>query len=286
MVFSKRFQAMTLVSGLSKKYILLAFLYGLSTLIIPLATQYLVNSLALSSIFANTLVFLVLILICLTISWILKYAQLIVLEIIQRKIFVAEAIPWMKKVNAERSHYMLEIQTLMKSYSTAWSHLVELGLSLLFGLLVILSIHPAFIILPILISGGLWFIFSLWGPAVTSCLVESDEKYYLVKKKFNDQELSDSEVAQFLQARDGHFKYVKLSTIIVAFTFIFTHLYLLGVGIYLIELANISVGQLVAAEIILTGIMVSISKLPKTMEGLYDLETSKIKIERALEVKS
>ncbi len=277
---------MTHVSGLSKKYILLAGLYGLSTLIIPLATQFLVNSLALSSIFANTLVFLVLILVCLTISWVLRYAQLILLEIIQRRIFVSEAIPWMRKVKADRSHYMLEIQTLMKSFSTAWGHLVELGLSLLFGLLVILSIHPAFITLPLMIGGGLWMIFIFWGAAVTSSLSESDEKYYLVKKKFNDAELSDSELAAFLQARDQHFDYVKRSTLIVACTFILTHLYLLGVGIYLIEQANISVGQLVAAEIILTGIMVSISKFPKTMEALYDLETSKIKIERALEAKS
>lgn len=286
MLVSQRFRKIALISSLPRKYILLAILYGLSTLIIPLATQYLVNSLALSSIFANTLVFLILLLIFLTISWILRYGQLILLEIIQRKIFVDEAIPWMSKVEETKSHFMLEIQTIMKSFSLAWGHLVELVLSLLFGLLVILSFHPAFIVLPLMIGGGLWFIFTFWNPAVATSLEESFEKYELVEKKMKGLELTDKDLAHFLKARNEHFTYVKRSTIVVGTTFVLSHLYLLGVGIFLIGTSEISVGQIVAAEIILTGIMVSVSKLPKTMEALYDFETSKIKMENALGMKA
>lgn len=282
MLLSSRFRKMSLLSKLPRKYVLLAFLYGLSTLIIPLATQYLVNSLALSSIFANTLVFLILLLIFLSISWVLRYGQLVLLEIIQRKIFVDEAIPWMGQVEEKKSHYMLEIQTVMKSFSAAWSHLVELGLSLLFGLLVILSIHPAFIVLPLMIGSGLWLIFTFWEPAVASSVVESNEKYSLVENKISGLPISDEELAGFLKARNDHFTYVKRSTIVVGMTFVISQLYLLGVGIFLIERSEISVGQLVAGEIILTGIMVSVSKIPKTMEALYDFETSKIKLENAL----
>lgn len=282
MILSDRFRKSFASTRLSKKYIFLAVLYGLSTLIIPLATQFLVNSLALSSIFANTFIFVVILLILLSLAQLLRYGQLIVLEFIQREIFVAKAMMWADKVKREKSHYMLEIQTLMKSFSIAYSHLVELGLSVLFGFLVIISFHPVMLVLPFITGASFWLIFKTWRPAVATSVEESNVKYRLVDMKFEQQHLGDPELVKFLAARDAHFNYIKRATLIVSVAFVVSQLFLLGTGIFLIEVSQLSVGQLVSAEIILTGIMVSVTKLPKTMEALYDFDTSEIKLEKAL----
>lgn len=284
MILSDRFRRCLGFTDLSKKYVFLAVLYGLSTLVIPLATQFLVNSLALSSIFANTFIFLVIVLVLLSLAQLFRYGQLVILEFIQRQLFMSHARKWEENVNPRKSHYMLEIQTAMKSFSIAYSHFVELGLSVLFGYLVIISLHPLLIFLPIFSGVAVWFMFRTWKPAVASSVEESNTKYDLVDLKFEGLKLSDSELAAFLEARALHFTFVKRATIIVSANFIISQLYLLGTGIFLIEVSQLSVGQLVAAEIILTGIMVSSSKLPKTMEALYDLETSEIKLEKALGV--
>lgn len=282
MILSDRFREALASSKLSKRYVLLAVLFGLSTLIIPLATQFLVNSLALSSLFANTFIFLVIVLVLLSLAQLLRYGQLVLLEYIQREIFVDQAQKWGGKVKAEKSHYMLEIQTLMKSFSIAYSHLVELGLSVLFGFLVIMSFHPIFLMMPFITAAAFWLIFRSWNLAVSSSVEESNQKYQLVEQKFEGKSLADSDFARFLEARDKHFAFVKRTTLIVSVVFVVSQLYLLGTGIILIEMNQLSVGQLVSAEIILAGIMVSVTKLPKTMEALYDLETSKIKLESAL----
>lgn len=284
MILSERFRRCLEFSNLSKKYIFLAVLYGLSTLVVPLAIQFLVNSLALSSIFANTFIFLVIVLVLLSLAQLLRYGQLVILEFIQRELFVSHARKWEGSVTPDKSHYMLEIQTAMKSFSLAYGHLVELVLSILFGFLVITSFHPLMIVLPFISGAAFWFIFRTWVPAVASSVQESNKKYELVERKFDGSTLSDSDLATFLHSRGLHFSYVKRATIIVSLAFIISQLYLLGTGIFLIELSQLSVGQLVSAEIILSGIMVSVTKLPKTMEALYDLDTSEIKLENALGV--
>ena len=282
MMLSDHFRRNLSFTNLSRKYVFLAVLYGLSILVVPLATQFLVNSLALSSIFANTFIFLVIVLVLLSLAQLLRYGQLVIMEFIQRELFVCHARRWEGKVTPDKSHYMLEIQTVMKSFSIAYGHLVELGLSILFGFLVIASFHPVMIVLPFISGAAFWWIFRYWTPAVSTSVDESTKKYDLVRKKFNDKTLTDPDLAVFLQARDRHFSYVKRTTLIVSVAFVVSQLYLLGSGILLIELAQLSVGQLVSAEMILSGIMVSVIKLPKTMEALYDLDTSEIKLEKAL----
>lgn len=286
MILSAHFRDVLTSSKLTKRYIFLSILFGFSTLIIPLATQFLVNGLALSSLFTNTYIFLFILLILLALAQLLRFGQIILLEFIQREIFVAEAKKWEGPIYQAKAHYMLEIQTIMKSFSIAYGHLVELGLSVLFGFLVIISFHPILIALPIMTWLAFWLIFATWKTAVATSVDESTVKYELVEQKFQEEEISDFDMAVFLKTRNSHFYYIKRTTIIVSVCFVLSQLYLLGAGIYLIELKQLSVGQLVSAEIIITGIMVSVTKLPKTMEALYDLDTSRIKMKLALEVKN
>ncbi len=268
---------------LSRKYILFAIFFGLSTLIIPLAVQFLVNNLALAGIWLNTITFLIIIGVGLIISQTLLYCQVVITEFLQREIFIHEMKHWQKSNLSEKSYYYFEIVKSMKSYALAFTNVVEIGLVISFGLLTIIFFHPAFIILPILISFIIYLIHRDTRPAVETSISESNRKYdlyFLIKGK---GEVGDDKIDNYLKARHTHFRYIKKNTVLIAFAYIITQLFLLGGGIYFIQTNQLSVGQLVSAEIILSGIMASMTKIPKAMEDLYDFETSMYKLSVALE---
>jgi hypothetical protein len=268
---------------LSKKYIFFAIFFGLSTLIIPLAVQFLVNNLVLAGIWLNTLSFLIIIGVGLVLTQTLLYCQVVITEFLQREIFIHEMHHWQKSNLSEKSYYYFEIVKSMKSYALAFTNMVEVGLVIGFGLLTIILFHPAFLILPIMISIIIYLVYKDTCPAVETSITESNRKYDLFFLISDSKEIGEEDIDNYLKARNTHFRYIKKNTILIGCAYILTQLLLLGGGIYFIQTNQLSVGQLVSAEIILSGIMASMTKIPKTMEDLYDFETSKYKLSIALE---
>ena len=89
------------------------------------------------------------------------------------------------------------------------------------------------------------------------------------------------EINSYLEARNDHFIFVKKNTLKMSVLFIICQIILLGGGTWMVENQQLSIGQLVSAEIILSGIMISLNKLPEALESLYDYETSTYKIKKA-----
>jgi hypothetical protein len=274
-------QAMRLLRH-HKKYIYYSMIYGLSSLILPMGTQFLVNNLALSGIWFNTLSFLFIIGIGLCFSQVIKHSQVILGEALQREIFVIEIEKWKNFKNPSLSHIYFEIPGLLKSFSKAYSHLIELGLLVIFGLSTILLFHPAFILLPVIIGLTTYQIFQTFNPSIESSIEESNKKYELYEIISSGNEICHSDINSYLLARDDHFNFTKKNSFKVSALTVFCQILLLGSGSYLIQLEQLSVGQLVSAEIIITGIFISLLKLPQTLEAIFDYETSKYKIIKAL----
>jgi hypothetical protein len=267
---------------LNRIYLLYSIFYGLTTLIIPLAVQYLVNNLALAGIWTNTLTFMVIIGLGVVLIQCFRYYQIIITEYIQRELFVNEIKRWQQGPLAKKSFYYFELDKLLSNYSKAFTSLVELALFLIFGLITIIFFHPGFIILPILIFSIIFTIFSTFKPAVESSIHESDQKYRFHAIISENQVIRESEIDLYLGLKERHFYFVKRTALLVGVTFFASQILLLGLGIYLIELQQLSVGQLVSAEIILSGILSVMIKLPQTMEYLYDFETGYYKLTNAV----
>ncbi len=267
---------------LLKKFIFFAVLYGLSSLIIPLTTQYLVNTLALSGIFSNTLTFLLILMSALLMAQLFRYCQVILSEYLQREIFYNEVNDWRKANVNKQAPYFFEIFALMKSFSSSFSQVIEMVLLVIFGLLLIVSFHPVFLVLIVLIAIGIWLILSTWHPAIEASLEESGHKYWMYDQTSTGKELNESDVEKYLLLRDRHFKFIKKNKITVGMLVVISQLVFIGLGIYLIELNQLSIGQFVSAEITLGGILSSMTKFPKSLESLYNYETSKIKLKYAM----
>lgn len=270
---------------LKRQYFFYAILYGLLSLVTPLASQFLVNQLALAGIWVNTLIFIVLLAVFLIISQLLKFGLVLLTEYIQRELFVSQGARWVAP-DAGKPPYYFEVHALMKSFSLAFTSLVDLVLFSIFGMFVVMAFHPLFISIPVILGIAFYFLFFSWDQAIRTSVAESDEKYKIYYRKDEKKELSENHFVEFLQARHKHFYFIIRNKIIVLTTAVITQLITLGGGIYLIQLEQLSIGQLVSTEIILSGILASFIKFPKTLEDLYDLETSGIKLNYALEKKS
>jgi hypothetical protein len=267
-----------------KLYIIFSLAYGISTLILPFGIQFLVNKLAISGLWSNIIVFIVLIIVALIISHAIKHSQMLILETLKREIFCFELEKWKRFDVSGNSIYYFEIFNLMKSFSICYANLIEMVLVTLFGLFSIITFHPYFILLVIIIVSILFYIYKSSNLEINSALKESNQKYEIFDQIILGNKLDESHFKGFLEARDEHFSFVRSNSLNVSFMSILVQSVFLILGCYLISINQLSIGQLVSAEIILTGILNSLSNLPKTIEDSNFYAVSRLKIEKALGV--
>lgn len=269
---------------LRKPYYVYAILFGLSSLVVPLGAQFLVNNLALSGIWVNVLSFMVIFAIGLILSNALGYYLVILKEFLQRELFIFETSKWLPGIESRGQKYFLESIHLLKSFATVFTHFVEVGLILIFGLITIILFHPAFLFLPLFFLFTLFLISRTTKQAIKTSITESDAKYEMFDLVLSNKNITENCLEKYLTTRDLHFNFIKSITLKISILNSICHVSLLGLGIYLIEVDQLSIGQLIAAEIILSGILQSVAKLPSTLESLFDFETSVFKLKKALKV--
>lgn len=269
---------------LRKPYYVYATLFGLTSLVVPLGAQFLVNNLALSGIWVNVLSFMIIFAIGLLMSNALGYYLVILKEFIQRELFMMETSKWLIQVEGRKNSYFLESIMLLKSFATVFTNFVEMGLILIFGLITIILFHPVFLVLPMFFIFTFILINRITKQAIRTSIAESDAKYDMLDLVLTNKNITENCLDKYLTNRDVHFSFIKSVSFKISLLHIVCQMSLLGGGIYLIEIDQLSIGQLIAAEIILSGILQSMSKLPGTLESLYDFETSVFKLKKALKV--
>jgi ABC-type bacteriocin/lantibiotic exporter with double-glycine peptidase domain len=260
-----------------KDYLIYALLYGATSLIIPLATQYLVNNLIVAGLWQSTLTFIIIITIGLIFSQVLRYGMVILKEYIEREVFIIVNEKW-KSFKDESKHYYLESFNCLKSFSKVFSDYVDVSLTVFFGMITVILFHPGFIILPLIIIGSIAFLWSKNHVAIKSAIAESDEKYKIYQ---NTNRLGQDVFNDYLEARHRHLEITKKNNLIIGVVFVVCQILLIKLGVYFIQMDSLSIGQLVSAEIIISGIFGALTKYPQTLESLYDFETSLYKIKKA-----
>lgn len=82
---------------------------------------------------------------------------------------------------------------------------------------------------------------------------------------------SEAATAHYVQQHRRHFRYTFAQTICLLFTYAAASATLLALGGWLIIQGQLSIGQLVAAELILSGVFYGIAQAGSYLESLYDL---------------
>jgi ABC-type bacteriocin/lantibiotic exporter with double-glycine peptidase domain len=276
---------------------------GLLYLALPLAISAFVSNLsfgAQSGPFLQGLIALAVVLLaCLTVAAMLRGLQYVVAEVIQRRIFVRLATDLSRRlprvdlssldgVHApELVNRFLDVVTVQKSTSMILLNGINLVLSAAIGLTVLAFYHPfllAFSIFVVLAVASIVLV--LGRGAVRTGVHESRCKYEVVGWM---EELArhprtfmvgaglslaharaDALMRDYLGARREHFRVlIRQIGALLALEAIAATL-LLVLGGWLVLNQQLTLGQLVASEIIVSAIVASISKLGKQFEAWYD----------------
>jgi len=277
-----------------------AFFTGLLSLSTPIAVEALVNTVAFGRQLQAVVVLATLLFGFLAFAGVMQAMQSYVAEVIQRRLFarvsaeLAHRLPNIdtQQLNGayapELANRFLDVVTLQKVVAQLLLDGVNIVLATLVGMAVLAFYHPWLlgfdVLLLSLVVGGLVV---LGRGAVRTGIDESKYKYRLTSW-FEDLTRCDTAfkpaggaefavdranliTTNYLSQRRSHFSVLFRQIIFVLSLQAVAGTVLLGAGGWLVIQGQLSLGQLVAAELIVSIILASMAKIGKHLEGFYDL---------------
>jgi ATP-binding cassette, subfamily B, bacterial len=284
-----------------------AILNGLIQLSLPVGVQAIIGYVLGASMRASLVVLITLVVLGVLIAGIMQVNQMKIIEKIQQKLFVrysfafAQHIPQLdlKKNDAvylpELVNRFFDLPLLQKSLSKILLEIPTAVIQILFGLTLLSFYHPAFILFSIILISVLLLILKYTGgKGLATSLEKSKHKYKVaawleemarvIKSiklgKSNDLHLqrADTEIGNYLVARNNHFKVLLFQfNVLVFFKTIITAAMLI-VGTVLMVNQQLTVGQFIAAEIVILLVLNSVEKLIINLSSVYDTLTAVEKV--------
>jgi putative ABC transport system ATP-binding protein len=273
---------------------------GILSLATPIAVESLVNTVALGALLQPLVVLTLLLLACLGLAAALRVLQAISAEVIQRRIFariVADLSYRLPRVRIdaldgqhgpELVNRFFDVMTVQKTSAVLLLDGVAVLLQTTIGLVILGFYHPALLGYDVLLLGAIAIVvFGLGRGGVRTSIAESYAKYAVADwlqelvrhpgafKIAGGYGYALDRVEQltvdFFTARKRHFRVVLRQNIAALALQAVASTILLGLGGWLVISGELTLGQLVAAELIVTVIVGSFTKLGKQLESYYDL---------------
>ncbi len=284
---------------------------GLLSLTLPIAVQVLVNTVAFGTLLQPILVLSALVGAGLVFAAGLRAIQTWVVEVVQRRLFVrlvsalADRLPRVEMTAFETGrgpellNRFFDIFTAQKATSAILVGGVEALLTSLVGLVVLSFYHPILLGFGLLLVAAVSIVFFLLGRnAAKTTITESYAKYavagwleemarhiFTLKSRGGPEMAAsrlDELASNWLRARDAHFRVFFRQFIGTLTIQVIVSVALLAVGGWLVVERELTIGQLVAAELIVSAVVASIAKLGNKLETLYDLVAAADKLSTLL----
>jgi len=280
-----------------------AFVVGLLTLATPIAVEALVNTVAFGRFVQPIFVLALILLTFLSFAAAMRALQTYVVELIQRRLFARVAgdlafrLPRAQQEATdgiylpELTNRFFDIVTVQKVAASLLLDGIGLILSAIIGMAVLAFYHPWLLGFDVVMMALIAFIiFVLGRGAVASAIKESKNKYNMASwlediarcpTTFRTAggtdlalERTDRMVHEYLEARQKHFRILMRQILFALGLQAVASTALLGIGGWLVIDGQLTLGQLVAAELIVTVIVRAFAKIGKHMESFYDLLAS------------
>ena len=291
------------IVGPERQFFWLALIYGvgisLLSLATPISVQMLINSIANTALptplftLAAVLFFLLMIVVLLGAmrSWMMelfrrRFMARLVADITVRAINAAN--PFFadnRRIDLfNRFFEMINIQKVVPSLLIGGFSII---LQAIVGIGVTSFYHPFFLAFNVVVGVLVWVIWKIWSPgAMRTAIDVSHEKYaaahwlesvgasngYYKSARHIVYALERSEAvtAAYVDAHARHFRYYFPQTIALAVLYACASAGLLALGGWLVIQEQLSIGQLVAAELILSGVFYGISQMGTYVDDYYD----------------
>ena len=280
-----------------------ALFAGILSLSLPLGVQSIVNLIQGAQISSSWIILVALVTLGVVFAGILQVMQMRIIETLQQRIFTRSSFELsyrFPKINMKelRNHYPPELAnrffdtiSIQKGLSKILIDVPTALIQILFALSLLSFYHPFFILFGITLLTLMYFVFRITvRRGLETSLRESKQKYRVahwiqeIARSVVSFKLSgntnlallknDELVSNYLNAREAHFKVIKIQYIkMIAFKVLVTT-GLLVIGGVLVLNQQMNIGQFVASEIIILLVIASVEKLIVSLETLYDILTS------------
>ncbi|MFP5492468.1 MAG: hypothetical protein ACLGG0_13270 [Bacteriovoracia bacterium] len=254
--------------------------FALLTLLVPLIVQLLVTNLMFSGLGLSLFTLSIMLGLGLMALQLCRFSQVLLLEYIERQ-FIERLTFRFEQKDAGKQIKFFEIAMMIKTISKWALDGFETFLALIVGTVVLMIYHPYFVVLSVLVWGGIYVVWKLGSTGLETAIEESNQKYLAWNELSQGRK---EEGSKWLTARALHFKILKRQLIVLIVLQVVGSLALLMGGALLFQANQLSIGQFVAAELIGTGLFLAIGKLSKFLELHYSLITSLVKIDSAIGV--
>ncbi len=294
-----------------KRDILIVVLYGLAigvlSLAVPIAGQNIVNAVMLGNLVQPIVILTLVVFVVLVLNGVFRILQRNLVEILQNRIFAREALVLAERLprvsqqefddsdGSELLNRFFEVTTIQKAGSVLLIDGFAVMLQTFIGLVLLASYHPFLLIFGLMIAGFFFVLVQLTGQrAARTSIRESVSKYEVIgwlEQLAKNPVLARSSsaipyvrnradllVSDYIDRRRDHFSSILTQLAGVSFLHAVASAALLGLGGWLVMRGQLSLGQLVASELVLTASLGGFTKFAKYLESYYDLIASSDKV--------
>ena len=288
----------------SIRYIIFyAVVAGVISLSLPLGTQAVFNLVSTGAVFSSTYIMIAVVVGGVLLGGILLVGQLTLVELIEQRIFAKAAIEFAYRLPriqpqaldgqrpAELVNRFFDVLTVQKGLTKLLIDLMFAALQILFGVIVLAFYHPIFIAFGLFTILALVAAYALnYRRALRTSIEESAYKYEVAdwleqvadrlpavrgSHAEEDEALrrTDELTAAYLHARNSHFRVLKTYfTAAVALRTLLTGGLLIAGTLFVVS-RQMTLGQFVAAEVLIVQISGSIEKLMTGISTIFDILT-------------
>ena len=290
-----------------KKFIILAIIYGvgisLLTLAVPVSVQLLINTIAHTSSVEAVIILSLFLLFLLVCSGTMTAFQSYILELFERRFYARITsemalqtlyadYSFSENTNKmELSNRYFDIMNVQKAVTDLIIGMFALLLQMFVGIVVVSSYHPYLLLFNFCFIMILWGIWRIWGyDAVTSAIETSEAKYqtarYLedISRSYDFYSTAahtqhaikqtDHFINNYIDKRKKFFTFSFSQHIALLVIYAIASAGLLGVGGVLVIHEQLTLGQLIASELILSAIFYGASRLGYSLAKLYEMGAS------------
>jgi putative ABC transport system ATP-binding protein len=274
--------------------------YGILGIATPIAVQALVNIVTMGGVLQPLYVVSLILFVLLLLSGVLYVFEGYIVELIQRRLFVRTAINVARNAQGidasvydhsnpvELMNRFFDVSIIQKAAATLLTVGLAALLQGLIGSIILIFYSPYFAILVIVMLVLLAFIIFVLGKrGIDTAIQESKTKYetgdwletiarnLYVFKFFGgldrSRRISNDLTADYLSVRKAHFNTLLLQNIGAVTLYAIVGTLMLALGGSLVIKGQINLGQFVAAELIIFGVLAAFVRLISKLEYFYDM---------------
>ena len=273
---------------------------GLLSLVVPVAVQAVVNFIAFGSLLQPLVILTAFVLIALGFSSVMNGFRVFTVEIIQRRLFVrvttdfalrlvrVKAEAFDRLYGPELVNRFFDVVTLQKSASALLMDGLSLVMQTTLGMILLAVYHPLLLAFDVFLLLAMALIILVLGRGATPTAIKESKAKYAIAAWLEEIAAHttafksasgvayalgrvDGLASEYLDRRKAHFRVVFRQVIGSLALQALASAFLLGIGGFLVMQGQLTLGQLVAAELIVTTVVSGFSKFGKKLETYYDM---------------